>query len=137
MKLETLAVYGGYSPDPTTRAVAVSIYQTVAYSHAIPAASVRTWRRFRGPFAHQVFGWARQFHRHGKVKWVNYAGLEDHRDHALALKSIAAVHAAGQYRRRQIAGMPSGVDRDAVRLSIGIEHGDDLLADVAQALAAV
>lgn len=32
MKLETLAVHGGYSPDPTTRAVAVPIYQTVAYS---------------------------------------------------------------------------------------------------------
>lgn len=44
MKLETLAVHGVYSPDPTTRAVAVPIYQTVAYAHAIPAASVRTWR---------------------------------------------------------------------------------------------
>jgi len=32
MRLETLAVHGGYSPDPTTRAVAVPIYQTVAYS---------------------------------------------------------------------------------------------------------
>lgn len=27
MKLETLAVHGGYSPDPTTKAVAVPIYQ--------------------------------------------------------------------------------------------------------------
>ena len=32
MKLETLAVHGGYRPDPTTRAVAVPIYQTVAYA---------------------------------------------------------------------------------------------------------
>ncbi|WP_317920398.1 O-acetylhomoserine aminocarboxypropyltransferase/cysteine synthase family protein, partial [Cupriavidus sp. TA19] len=32
MRLETLAVHGGYSPDPTTRAVAVPIYQTVAYA---------------------------------------------------------------------------------------------------------
>ena len=32
MKLETIAVHGGYSPDPTTRAVAVPIYQTVAYA---------------------------------------------------------------------------------------------------------
>jgi O-acetylhomoserine (thiol)-lyase len=31
-KLETLAVHGGYKPDPTTRAVAVPIYQTVAYA---------------------------------------------------------------------------------------------------------
>ena len=32
MKLETLAVHAGYSPDPTTKAVAVPIYQTVAYA---------------------------------------------------------------------------------------------------------
>ncbi len=32
MKLETLAVHGGYTPDPTTKAVAVPIYQTVAYA---------------------------------------------------------------------------------------------------------
>lgn len=31
-KLETIAVHGGYTPEPTTRAVAVPIYQTVAYS---------------------------------------------------------------------------------------------------------
>ena len=32
MKIETLAVHAGYSPDPTTKSVAVPIYQTVAYS---------------------------------------------------------------------------------------------------------
>ena len=31
MKNETLAVHGGYETDPTTKAVAVPIYQTVAY----------------------------------------------------------------------------------------------------------
>ena len=31
-KFETLAVHAGYSPDPTTRAAAVPIYQTVAYA---------------------------------------------------------------------------------------------------------
>ena len=31
-RFETLAVHGGYSPDPTTKAVAVPIYQTVAYA---------------------------------------------------------------------------------------------------------
>jgi len=31
MKRETLAVHGGYESDPTTKAVAVPIYQTVAY----------------------------------------------------------------------------------------------------------
>ncbi|PHY08122.1 MAG: O-acetylhomoserine aminocarboxypropyltransferase [Alcaligenaceae bacterium] len=32
MKIETLAVHAGYTPEPTTKAVAVPIYQTVAYS---------------------------------------------------------------------------------------------------------
>ncbi|QDL36259.1 O-acetylhomoserine aminocarboxypropyltransferase/cysteine synthase family protein [Rhodoferax sediminis] len=32
MKIETLAVHAGYSPDPTTKSVAVPIYQTVAYA---------------------------------------------------------------------------------------------------------
>ena len=31
MKSETMAVHGGYETEPTTRAVAVPIYQTVAY----------------------------------------------------------------------------------------------------------
>ena len=32
MKLETLAVHAGYEPDPTTKAVAVPIYQTTSYA---------------------------------------------------------------------------------------------------------
>ncbi len=32
MKMETLAVHGGFSPDPTTKAVAVPIYQTTSYA---------------------------------------------------------------------------------------------------------
>ena len=32
MKFETQAVHAGYSPDPTTKAMAVPIYQTVAYA---------------------------------------------------------------------------------------------------------
>ena len=31
MKLETIAVHGGYSPEPTTKSVAVPIYQTTSY----------------------------------------------------------------------------------------------------------
>src|SRR5690606_30682572 len=31
-RFETTAIHAGYSPDPTTRAVAVPIYQTVAYA---------------------------------------------------------------------------------------------------------
>ena len=32
MHIETLAVHGGYTPDPTTKSAAVPLYQTVAYS---------------------------------------------------------------------------------------------------------
>jgi O-acetylhomoserine (thiol)-lyase len=32
MKLETLAIHAGYSPEATTKAVAVPIYQTTSYS---------------------------------------------------------------------------------------------------------
>lgn len=32
MKLETIAIHGGYQPDPVTRAVAVPIYQTTSYA---------------------------------------------------------------------------------------------------------
>jgi O-acetylhomoserine (thiol)-lyase len=117
--------------------------------------------------------------QHGKVKWVNYAGLEDHRDHALAVKYLGgqpsgvltfgvqggveggarfqdalqlftrlvnigdakslACHPAStthrQLNEEELA--KAGVTVDTVRLSIGIEHSDDLLADLEQALAAV
>jgi O-acetylhomoserine (thiol)-lyase len=32
MKIETIAVHGGYSPEPTTKAVAPPIYQTTSYA---------------------------------------------------------------------------------------------------------
>ena len=32
MKIETIAVHGGYSPEATTKAVAVPIYQTTSYA---------------------------------------------------------------------------------------------------------
>jgi O-acetylhomoserine (thiol)-lyase len=115
--------------------------------------------------------------QHAKVKWVNYAGLEDHRPRAgaqipgrppsglLTLASKAASRAARfqdalklftrlvnigdakslachpastthrQLNEEELA--KAGVTVDTVRLSIGIEHSDDLLADLEQALAAV
>ncbi len=32
MKIETIAIHGGYTPEPTTKAVAVPIYQTTSYA---------------------------------------------------------------------------------------------------------
>jgi O-acetylhomoserine (thiol)-lyase len=120
---------------------------------------------------------------HDKVAWTNYAGLEDHPDHALARKYLSGKASglltfglkgpAGQGRERgarfldalqlftrlvnigdvrSLATHPAstthrqlspdelakaGVSEDTVRLSVGIEHVGDLLADLGQALAAV
>jgi O-acetylhomoserine (thiol)-lyase len=116
---------------------------------------------------------------HKKVSWVNYAGLPDHKDHALAQKYMGGrpsgiltfgVHgglAAGtkfqdalklftrlvnigdakslachpaSTTHRQLGPeelVQAGVTEDMVRLSLGIEHIDDLKADLEQALQAV
>ena len=116
---------------------------------------------------------------HAKVKWVNYAGLPDHKDHALALKymggkpsgiltfgvqggleggtrfqdalqlftrlvnigdakSLACHPASTTHRQLSATELEAaGVTEDTVRLSVGIEHIDDLIDDLEQALAAV
>ena len=115
---------------------------------------------------------------HAKVKWVNYAGLPGHADHALAQKYLGgrpsgiltfgveggreggarfqdalqlftrlvnigdakslACHPASTTHRQLSASelARAGVSEDTVRLSVGIEHIDDLIADLEQALAA-
>ncbi|WP_334165741.1 O-acetylhomoserine aminocarboxypropyltransferase/cysteine synthase family protein [Achromobacter mucicolens] len=116
---------------------------------------------------------------HSKVEWVNYAGLPDHPDHALAMKYLGgkvpglftfgvkggreagarfqdalqlftrlvnigdskslATHPASTTHRQLNAEelKKAGVREETVRLSIGIEHIDDLIADLDQALAQV
>ena len=126
---------------------------------------------------------AKHLQSHPKVSWVNYAGLENHPDHALAQKyfggrasglmTFGVKHAAGSGREagarfldalqlftrlvnigdaKSLATHPAstthrqltpaelvkaGVSEDMVRLSVGIEHIDDLIADLDQSLAAV
>ena len=121
---------------------------------------------------------ARHLKKHPKALWVNYAGLEDHVDHALAkrylggrssglltfglkggreagarfqdalklftrlvnigdAKSLAAHPASTTHRQLSPEELvKAGVTEDTIRLSIGIEHIDDLIADLDQALAA-
>jgi O-acetylhomoserine (thiol)-lyase len=126
---------------------------------------------------------ARYLQQHEKVAWTNYAGLEDHPDHALVKRYLSGKASgiltfglkgpAGEGRERgarfldalqlftrlvnigdvrSLATHPAstthrqltpeellkaGVSEDTVRLSVGIEHVDDLLADLKHALAAV
>ena len=122
---------------------------------------------------------ARYLQKHPKVAWVNYPGLEDHPEHALAQKYLRGGGASGLFTfglpggreagarfldalqlflrlvnigdTRSLATHPAstthrqlspqeleqaGVSEDTVRLCVGIEHVDDLLADLEQALAA-
>jgi len=113
---------------------------------------------------------------HPKVNWVNYAGLPDHKDHALVrkymsgkasgiltfgvkgglegggkfqdalqlftrlvnigdAKSLACHPASTTHRQLSPAELvKAGVSEDMIRLSVGIEHIDDLIADLDQAL---
>ena len=122
---------------------------------------------------------AKYLQGHAKVKWVNYSGLPDHPDYALAqkylggrpsgiltfgvhggivggtkfqdalqlfirlvnigdAKSLACHPASTTHRQLNPEELAkAGVTEDTVRLSIGIEHSDDLIADLEQALAAV
>lgn len=120
---------------------------------------------------------ARHLKAHPKVSWVNYAGLEDHPDHALVksqmggrasglltfgvkggraggerfldalqlftrlvnigdAKSLATHPASTTHRQLSPEELKkSGVSEETVRLSVGIEHIDDLRADLDAALA--
>jgi O-acetylhomoserine (thiol)-lyase len=122
---------------------------------------------------------AKHLKKHPKVKWVNYAALPEHPDHALAQKylggrasgiltfgveggrdggarfqdavqlfvrlvnigdtrSLVCHPASTTHRQLSPAELAkAGVTEDTVRLSVGIEHIDDLTADLDQALAAV
>jgi O-acetylhomoserine (thiol)-lyase len=114
--------------------------------------------------------------QHSQVSWVQYAGLSDHPDHALAqkymggkpasilsfgikggstagarfidalnlvvrlvnigdAKSLACHPASTTHRQLNPEELAkAGVGEDMIRLSIGIEHIDDILADITQAL---
>ncbi|SDL61167.1 O-acetylhomoserine (thiol)-lyase [Modicisalibacter muralis] len=120
---------------------------------------------------------AKYLEGHPKVSWVQYAGLESHKDHALAkrymkgqasgilsfgiqggreagvkfydalqlilrlvnigdAKTCSSIPAATTHRQLNDDELKAaGVTADMVRLSIGIEHVDDLIADIDQALA--
>ena len=119
---------------------------------------------------------ARYLQAHPRVKWVNYAGLDDHPSRPLVdsylngkasgilsfgieggaeagakfidalqlilrlvnigdARSLACHPATTTHRQLSEADLKrAGVSEDLVRLSIGIEHIDDIIADIEQAL---
>ncbi len=122
---------------------------------------------------------AKYLQSHEKIAWVNYAGLEDNKYHALAEKympngtcgvisfglkggrdisiqfidkmKLAAIvtHVAdartcvlhpASHTHRQMTDeqlREAGVQPDLIRFSVGIEHAEDIIADLKQALATV
>ena len=119
---------------------------------------------------------AKHLQQHPKVGWVNYPGLPDNREYALARKYLKgcsgvfcfgvkggvaagervmnslkvaaiAVHVAdlrtcvlhpASMTHRQLSEselIAAGVSPDMIRVSVGLEHIDDLIADFDQALA--
>lgn len=122
---------------------------------------------------------AEYLRQHAKVKWVKYAGLSDHPEHALVqrylsgkasgilsfgvqdgkeggarfidalqlitrlvnigdAKSLACHPATTTHRQLNPDELKkAGVSEDMVRISVGIEHVDDIIADIEQALAKV
>lgn len=122
---------------------------------------------------------AEYLRQHAKVKWVKYAGLNDHPEHALVhrylsgkasgilsfgvqdgkeggarfidalqlitrlvnigdAKSLACHPATTTHRQLNPDELlKAGVSEDMVRISVGIEHVDDIIADIEQALAKV
>ena len=121
---------------------------------------------------------AQYLKQHDQVSWVQYAGLPDHPEHALAqqylggkpasilsfgikggrdagarfidalqlilrlvnigdAKSLACHPASTTHRQLNPEELAAaGVGEDMIRLSIGLEHIDDILTDLAQALEA-
>ena len=77
---------------------------------------------------------ARFLEGHEKAAWVYYPGIESCPDHALASKYMpggsCGVVSFGVRGGREAAG----VAPDLVRLSLGLEDSEDLIADIAQAL---
>lgn len=122
---------------------------------------------------------AEYLRQHAKVKWVKYAGLSDHPEHALIhrylngkasgilsfgvqdgkeggarfidalqlitrlvnigdAKSLACHPATTTHRQLNPAELlKAGVSEDMVRISVGIEHVDDIIEDIERALAKV
>jgi O-acetylhomoserine (thiol)-lyase len=121
---------------------------------------------------------AEYLHADSRVEWLNYAGFEESRYHALAqkylggkptslltfgvtggfqagkdfydalklvkrlvnigdAKSLACHPASTTHRQMPVAEQrKAGVTPETIRLSVGIEHSDDIIADLDQALSA-
>jgi O-acetylhomoserine/O-acetylserine sulfhydrylase-like pyridoxal-dependent enzyme len=149
MRDETLALHAGFDADPATRAVVVPIYQTVAYQFDSADQGAA------------LFNLEEEGYRYSRVANPTVAVLEARvaalegaagalataSGQALGLikrlvnigdaKSLACHPASITHRQMPLPEQrKAGLTPETIRRSIGIEHRDDIIADLDQALAA-
>ncbi len=121
---ETIVLHAGYRKDPVTNAVAVPIYQTSSYQfdstdHAADL------------FALKELGniYTRIMNPTNDVLEKRLAALEGGVG-GLALHPASTTHSQLSAEEQEQTGVTPGY----VRLSVGIEHIDDIIAALSQAL---
>ena len=132
-RAETIALHGGQTADPTTNARAVPIYQTTSFTfddtqHAADLFALKVpgniYTRIMNPT------WDVLEQRLESLELFSHlANIGDAK--SLAIHNASTTHS--QLNDEELAA--AGVTQDTVRLSVGIEHIDDILADLNQALA--
>ncbi|MEX2297151.1 MAG: PLP-dependent transferase [Dongiaceae bacterium] len=112
-KPETIVLHAGYRADPATDAVAVPIYQTTSFQFQSTE------------HASNLFG-LKEF---GNI-YIRIMNPTDAR--SLAIHPASTTHS--QLSAEDQAA--TGITENYVRLAVGLEHIDDIIADLDQALAA-
>ena len=120
MKDETIAIHGGYESEPTTKAVAVPIYQTVSYEFD------------DAQHGADLFNLAVPGNIYTRIMNPTQAVLEERvtaLEKGVGSLVLSAGSAAINYSILNLAVTP-----EMIRLSVGIEHIDDIIEDLDQAL---
>ncbi len=132
MRNETIAIHAGYEPDPTTKSVAVPIYQTVAY--AFDSAD----------HGAALFNLESEGFRYSRIANPTTSVLEkriSELEGGIGALAVATGQAALHFAFVNVAdfggnsALAKVVLPETIRLSIGIEHIADIIEDIDQALA--
>jgi O-acetylhomoserine (thiol)-lyase len=142
---ETTVLHAGYRADPAAGAVAVPIYQTTSFQfrdtdhasdlqtgHARKRADRYLMGGYGGLVGFELAGGreaGRRFIDSLKL-FYHVANIGDAR--SLAIHPATTTHSQLSPDEQQQTGVSDGY----IRLSVGIEHIDDIIADLDQALAA-
>ncbi|MBW8039018.1 MAG: hypothetical protein FVQ85_03365 [Planctomycetes bacterium] len=134
--LETLALHAGQTVDSDTLSRAVPIYQTTSYvfkdiGHATDLFALKEFGNIytRLIYIESMGG------REAGVKFINSVKLASHLANIGDSKTLVIHHAGTTHQQLSEAEqIAAGVTDDYIRISVGTEHIDDIIADVDQAL---